>query len=449
MALKRIKKGLDIPIGGKPKQEITSSNAPKTVALLGRDYVGMKPTMHVAVGDSVKLGQVLFSDKKVPEIKFTSPGTGKVKEINRGDKRAFMSIVIELEGSDEITFKSYNSSEMENLSEADIKKQLVDSGLWTSLRVRPFSKVADPSTRPNSIFINIMDTNPLAVSMDKILEGSENDFVNGIKIASKLTDGKVFVCKSPETVIPSLGLNHVVIEEFTGPHPAGNVGTHIHFLDPVSSKKFVWYINAQDVISIGKLFTTGKISVDRTVALGGTSVKNPRLLKTRIGASLTDLTENELDDKGHRVISGSVLSGHKAEHPENYLGRYHQQVSVIPENQEKKFLGWLSLNPRLYSVKNIVFPNLSSSKTYNFDTNIHGGKRAIVPSGGFEEVVPLDIIPTYLLRAMAVNDIESAEQLGILELDEEDLALCTFVCPSKLNYQEMLRQNLTIIEKEG
>jgi Na+-transporting NADH:ubiquinone oxidoreductase subunit A len=285
--------------------------------------------------------------------------------------------------------------------------------------------------------------------MNKILEGRETDFTNGVKAVSKLTDGKVFICKSPETDVKSINLPNIVIQEFSGPHPAGNSGTHIHFLDPVSSKKFVWYVNAQDIIAIGRLFTTGKINVERVVSLAGTSVINPRLVNTRIGASLTDLIENELDNEGHRVISGSVLNGHIAEYPENYLGRYHQQVSAIPENKEKKFLGWLSPNPKLYSVMNVVLPNLKSDKSYNFTTNIHGGKRAIVPNSSFEKVMPLDIIPTYLLRAMAVKDIEDAEQLGILELDEEDLALCTFVCPSKLNYQEMLRENLTIIEKEG
>ena len=448
MALIKIKKGLNIPIDGSPKQEISQGNKPKSVALLGNDYVGMKPTMEVAVGDTVKLGQVLFTDKKVPAIKFTSPGAGKITEINRGEKRSFKSIVIELEGSDEITFDSFNQNDLDNLPEEKIKKQLIDSGMWTSLRVRPFSKVADPNTKPHSIFVNVMDTNPLAPSMDKILEGNETDFENGIKIIAKLTDGKVYICKAPGTKIDSHNIPKAVLEEFAGPHPSGNTGTHIHFLDPVSSKKFVWYINAQDVIAIAKFFKTGRINVERVVALAGTSVKNPRLVTTRLGASLTDLTENELDDKGHRIISGSVLSGHKAEHPENYLGRYHQQVSVIPETHERKFLGWMSLNPRLYSVMNVVLPGSKSIK-YNFTTDTHGGKRSIVPNGSFEKVMPLDIIPTYLLRAMAVKDIEYAEQLGILELDEEDLALCTFVCPSKLNYQEMLRENLTIIEKEG
>jgi len=449
MALIKIKKGLDIPIGGKPKQEISQCNVPASVALLGRDYVGMKPTMLVAEGDNVKLGQVLFTDKKFSEIKYTAPGTGKIKEINRGAKRSFKSIVIELEGSDQITFESYNQNEIDSLTEDKIRAQLLASGMWPSIRTRPFSKVADPNSKPNSIFINVMDTNPLSPDMNKILESKENDFVNGVKIVSKLTGGKVFVCKSIDTEIPSLNIKNVVIEEFKGPHPAGNVGTHIHFLDPVSSKKFVWHINAQDIIAIGKLFITGKINVERVVALAGSSVINPRLVLTRLGTSLSDLTKNELDDKGHRVISGSVLTGHKAEHPENYLGRYHQQVSVIPENQERKFFGWMSINPKLYSMKNVVLPNLTSKKNYEFDTKIHGGKRAIIPNGSFEEVMPLDILPTHLLRAMAVYDIEDAEKLGILELDEEDLALCTFVCPSKENYQEMLRENLTIIEKEG
>jgi Na+-transporting NADH:ubiquinone oxidoreductase subunit A len=409
----------------------------------------MKPTMLVQEGDVVKLGQPLFTDKKIPSVQYTSPGSGKVVEINRGEKRVFLSLVIELSGSDEVQFSSTSQNELNSLKREDVVARLLESGEWTSLRVRPFSKVANPETTPNAIFVTAMDTNPLAPSVEKIVSMNETHFKNGLTVISKLTEGKVFVCKSPESNIQAAESQQISVEEFEGPHPAGNVGTHIHFLNPVSRKRFVWHITAQDVIAIGYLFTTGKIMTDRIIALSGSSVKNPRLLKTRRGASLTELVTNELKDESCRIISGSVLSGRNASGSEAYLGRFHQQISVIPNPVKRSFLGWLNPFVNNYSMKNIVFSKLSPSKEYEFNTDLHGGHRAIVPSGNFEEVMPMDILPTYLLRALAVKDVEEAEQLGILELDEEDLSLCTFSCPSKLDYGPMLRENLTIIEKEG
>lgn len=445
----KLKKGLDIPIKGKPVQEISDGAAVKKVAILGHDFVGMKPTMLVQEGDIVKLGQPLFTDKKIPSVQYTSPGSGKVLEINRGEKRVFLSMVIELSGSDEVEFKSTKETELNSLSREEVVERLINSGEWTAIRVRPFSKVADPETTPFALYVTAMDTNPLAPSVDKIISMNENHFKNGLAVLSKLTDGKVFVCKAPNTNVPVIDSPQISVEEFEGPHPAGNVGTHIHFLSPVGRKRFVWYINAQDVIAIGHLFTTGKIMVDRIVSLAGSSIKNPRLIKTRRGASIAELIVDEVKDDNYRAISGSVLSGRSAVDAEAYLGRFHQQISVIPNPVKRHFLGWLNPFVNNYSMKNIVFSKISPKKEYEFSTEIHGGKRAIVPSGNFEEVMPMDILPTYLLRALAVKDVEEAEQLGALELDEEDLALCTFSCPSKLEYGPMLRENLTIIEKEG
>lgn len=445
----KLKKGLDIPIKGKPVQEISEGTPVKKVAVLGHDFVGMKPTMLVQEGDVVKLGQPLFTDKKNPSVQYTSPGSGKVLEINRGEKRVFLSMVIELSGSDEVEFKSTKETELNSLSREEVVERLINSGEWTAIRVRPFSKVADPETTPFALYVTAMDTNPLAPSVDKIISMNENHFKNGLAVLSKLTDGKVFVCKAPNTNVPVIDSPQISVEEFEGPHPAGNVGTHIHFLSPVGRKRFVWYINAQDVIAIGHLFTTGKIMVDRIVSLAGSSIKNPRLIKTRRGASIAELIVDEVKDDNYRAISGSVLSGRSAVDAEAYLGRFHQQISVIPNPVKRHFLGWLNPFVNNYSMKNIVFSKISPKKEYEFSTEIHGGKRAIVPSGNFEEVMPMDILPTYLLRALAVKDVEEAEQLGALELDEEDLALCTFSCPSKLEYGPMLRENLTIIEKEG
>lgn len=445
----KIKKGLNLPISGEPEQKITAGNNVTSVALMGFDYVNLKPTFQVQVGDKVKLGQILFLDKKHPEIKFTSPGAGTIAEINRGEKRVFLSVVIKLEGKEEITFNSYSENDINNLTLESVKNQLLDSGLWTAIRERPFSKVADPSTQPHSIFVTAMDSNPLAPSVEVILNGNERNFENGLKIISKLAKGKVFVCKYDNSKIDVPDLTNIYVEEFSGPHPAGLVGTHIHFLDPVSRNKKVWYLNLQDVIAIGYLFTSGKIYTDKVISLAGPMVKNPRLLKTRIGANLEEITKGELEGDNNRIISGSVLSGRKISEAEKYLGRFHQQVSVISENVDRDFLGWMLPKSKYFSIKKVTLSSLSPKKKFDFNAALNGGERAIVPIGSYEKVMPLDILPTYLLRSLAVNDIEEAEKLGCLELDEEDLALCTLVCPSKIDHGFNLRRNLNIIEKEG
>jgi Na+-transporting NADH:ubiquinone oxidoreductase subunit A len=445
----QIKKGLNVPITGEAQQVISEGNLPGRVALLGDDYVGMKPTMAVQVGDKVKLGQLLFTDKKMPGVRFTSPGAGTVLEINRGEKRKFESIVIELQGDEEISFISYNAQQIETLSREKVQEQLVESGLWTALRARPFGHVANPEVKPHSIFITVMDSNPLAPQVEKIIEVNKQNFITGLRILSCLTEGKLYLCKYPGNNIPEINLDRLMVEEFSGPHPAGLPGTHIHFLDPVDRHKTVWYISAQDVIAIGVLFLTGKLHVERIISLAGPAVKNPRLIRTRLGASLTDLTSGELKEGDNRIISGSVLSGHTATRHVAFLGRYHQQVSALPEGRQRKFLGWLGIGFNLFSVKPILASSFTPQKKFNFTTAVNGGKRAIVPIGSYEKVMPLDILATYLLRSLAVSDVEEAEGLGCLELDEEDLALCTFVCPSKIDHGLNLRRTLNIIEKEG
>ncbi|MCB0746548.1 MAG: Na(+)-translocating NADH-quinone reductase subunit A [Ignavibacteriae bacterium] len=450
MGVIKIKKGLNLPINGEPLTVIDENKKVKTVAILGNDYIGLKPTLVVAVGEKVKLGQLLFTDKKMEGVKYTSPASGTIIEINRGEKRAFLSLVIELEGDDEVTFKNYSESEIPSLKKEVIKEQLINSGLWTSLRERPMSKVANPATEPNSIFVTAIDSNPLAPDVSKILEGKEAQFKNGLRILSKLIDGKLFLCKEEGSKIPSTQLSNLVEQEFSGIHPKGLPGTHIHFLDPTTTRaKKVWYINAQDVAAIGILFSTGKINVERIITLAGPAVKNPRYIKTRIGASLKDICDGELVEGENRIISGSVLSGRNASVEENYLGKYHQQISVLEEHSKRDFLGWVMPSSKLFSVKKVMLSSLTPNKKFNFTTALNGGERAIVPSGSYEKVMPLDILPTFLLRALAVNDIEESEKLGCYELDEEDLALCTFVCPSKIDHGINLRRNLTLIDKEG
>ncbi|MFZ1288876.1 MAG: Na(+)-translocating NADH-quinone reductase subunit A [Melioribacteraceae bacterium] len=449
MGVIKIKKGLNLPINGEPKNFIDSTKKVSKVGILGSDFNGLKPTFSVAVGEKVKLGQLLFADKKVEGIKFTSPASGTITEINRGDKRVFLSLVIDIEGNDEVVFKNYSETQIPSLTRDEVKDQLIESGLWISLRERPMSKIANPSIVPNSIFITAMDSNPLAPNVSFILKGKENSFKNGLRVLSKLTDGTLFLCKDENSEIPSVQLPNLTEQEFSGIHPKGLAGTHIHFLDPVSRTKKVWYINAQDVAAIGNLFTTGKIDTERIISLVGPSVNNPRYIKTRIGASISEICNNELNEKRNRTISGSVLSGKSTNKEENYLGRYHQQISVIEEHNNRDFLGWMNPAKNLFSVKNVLFSSLSSSRKYDFSTSLNGGERAIVPIGSYEKVMPLDILPTFLLRSLAVDDIEDSEKLGCLELDEEDLALCTFVCPSKIDHGQNLRRNLNLIDKEG
>jgi Na+-transporting NADH:ubiquinone oxidoreductase subunit A len=446
----RIKKGLDVPIEGAPTQKIEEARPVRRVALMGDDYVALKPSMTVQEGDSVKLGQVLFTDKRTPGVKFTSPGCGKVAAINRGAKRKFEAIIIQLEGEDEETFKSFEGSDFAALDRNQVSENLIASGLWTSLRTRPYSKVPHPDSVPHSIFITAMDTNPLAANTALIIQEREKEFTQGLQVLSHLTDGPLFVCKQPGGDIPGSGLSHVSVEEFAGPHPAGLPGTHIHFLDPVSDKKTVWSINYQDVIAIGILFLTGQLFTERVISLAGPIVKKPRLIRTRVGASIEDLVDGEIIQDNARIISGSVLSGRKAADSYAFLGRYHLQVSAIAERRERVFLGWIGAGFDRFSVKP-VFASVFSGKgrKYPFTASAEGGKRALVPIGTYEKVMPLDVIPTLLLRAIIVGDTGQAQALGGLELDEEDLALCTFVCPSKYDYGPLLREVLTRIEIEG
>lgn len=444
----KIKKGLNLPIKGKPEQLIKSSKVPQTVAVLGGDYLGIRPAMAVKVGDTVQQGQLLFTDKNKPAVRFTSPGTGYIKAINRGARRILQSVVIELNGDGQATFNRYTATQLAALKREQVIGQLLESGLWTALRARPYSKVADPAIIPHSIFITAIDTNPLAPAMNKVLQDQEQDFANGVQLISRLTEGALFLCKSPETVLPAMAIENLAVHDFSGLHPAGNVGTHIHFLDPVRRGKTVWHIGAQDVIAVGKLFSSGRLHVDRIIALAGPSVKQPGLYKSRIGAALDDLTADQLLPGEHRVISGSVLSGFHARGETAFLGRYHQQVSVLPEDRQRELLGWLNPGLNRFSIKRVVLSRFFPNRACDFTTSTQGETRVIIPSGNFERVMPLDIMPLFLLRALAVEDIEEAEKLGCLELDEEDLALCAFVCPSKLEFGPMLRSNLELLEEE-
>lgn len=448
----RIKRGLNLPISGMPEQLYGTAQPTQSVALLGCDYIGMKPTMLVRQGDRVKLGQPLLCDKKNSAVSYTSPACGVVSAINRGLQRRLLSVVIDLDGEEQVELNSYSPGDLASLSRQTIVDDLLKSGLWTALRTRPFSKVPNPEFTPHTLFINAMDTNPLAASPSVVMESQIDDFVTGVNLLSRLSLGKTYVCvdrKVDRQLQSQTFADEVTVQEFRGPHPSGLTGTHMHYLEPAGVGKQVWSINYQDLIAIGKLFLTGQLSMERTISLAGPQVSEPRLIKTRIGANLQDLCIGELEPHESRIISGSVLGGRTAQSVESYLGRYHLQVSVLREGRERPLFGYLSPGANRHSVMGIYISSIYKDKRHAMSTSTQGSARAMVPIGAYEKIMPLDILPTQLLRALIVGDIESAQNLGALELDEEDLALCSYVCPGKYEYGPILRENLTLIEKEG
>ena len=445
----KITKGLNLPIAGMPSQQISSKTAVKRVALLGEEYIGMRPSMAVREGDRVQKGQLLFEDKKNPGVRFTAPASGTVSAIHRGERRVLQSVVIDVDGEESVHFPRYELADLAGLTRESVQQQLLESGLWTAFRTRPFSKIPAPGSVPAAIFVTAIDTNPLAADPQPIILAQREAFDAGLTLLTRLTDGKVHVCQAGGGKLGGHPVGQVTFNQFAGPHPAGLVGTHIHFLEPVSLKKQVWHLNYQDVIAVGKVFLEGELYNERIVALGGPQVKEPRLLKTCLGASLDELLEDELLDDENRIISGSVLSGTHARGPHAFLGRFHLQISVVKEGREKELFGWVMPGKEKFSITRTTVGHFLKRKLFNFSTDTNGGERAMVPIGNYERVMPLDILPTILLRDLLAGDTDSAQALGCLELDEEDLALCTYVCPGKYEYGPALRSVLTQIEQEG
>lgn len=444
----KVRRGLDLPISGAPEQVIHDGPAISQVAVIGSDYPGMKPTMAVREGDRVKLGQVLFTDKKNAGVQFTAPAAGTVVAINRGERRIFQSLVIDINGDKAETFASYKADKLDSIERAAIVENLVNSGQWAALRTRPYSKVPAIDSIPASIFVTAMDTNPLAADPAPIIAQRSGDFVNGLKVLTGLTEGPVNLCVAPQSGVAGDEVDGVRVVAFSGPHPAGLAGTHIHYIDPVSVNKTVWTIGYQDVIAIGALFTTGRIDTSRVVALAGPQVNQPRLLTTQLGANLNQLVIGELANDENRVISGSVLSGRKAAGAFAFLGRYHAQVSVIREGRERQLLHYLRAGVDKHSALPIFASSLTK-KLFNMTSSTNGSERAMVPVGGYEDVTALDLLPVQLLRSLIVGDTDMAQKLGCLELDEDDVGLYTYCCVGKYEYGPILRDNLTKIEQEG
>ena len=380
---------------------------------------------------------------------FTAPASGTVVAIHRGERRVLQSVVIQIEGDEKREFARFDAADLATLSHDVVQTQLLESGLWTALRTRPYSKTPVPGTVPAAIFVTAIDTNPLSADPQPLILAERKAFDAGLTVLTRLTPGKVHVCQASGGKLGGHAQGQVAFNEFAGPHPAGLVGTHIHFLEPVSLTKQVWHLNYQDVIAIGKLFTTGELCAERIIAIGGPQATHPRLVRTLLGADLTALLAGETKEGENRIISGSVLSGRHATGPMAWLGRFHLQVSVVLEGREKELFGWVLPGAEKYSVTRTTLGHFLRRKLFNFSTSTNGGERAMVPIGNYERVMPLDILPTVLLRDLLAGDTDGAQALGCLELDEEDLALCTYVCPGKYEYGPVLREVLTRIEQEG
>ena len=449
MGVHRIRRGLDLPLHGAPTGPIEPAPPGLAVALLGADYPGLRPRMLVDVGAEVARGQPVFVHKPTPELRFVAPAAGRVVAIHRGPKRVFESLVIELSAAE----RSKDASAVRHATlppPDDVTELLLASGLWTALRERPFSRVANPRTRPRSIFVTATDSHPLAPPIEPMVVGREDDLRAGLRALAPLTDGPVFVCTHPGTALELPAGNRFRLEQFEGPHPAGTVGVHIHRLDPVDRDRAVWHIGIQDVRAIGTLVSTGRLDVRRVVSVAGPACTRPRLVRTRLGADLSVLCAGTLHPGDVRVLSGSVLSGRTAMgESTGFLGRYHQQVSALPEQAEREFLGWLSPGRDKFSITRTFVSWLRPRRRFSLGTSTGGSARPIVPIGVYERVLPMDLEPTFLLKALMMRDAEWAERLGCLELDEEDLALCAFVDPGKANFGAHLRDVLTQLENDA
>jgi len=445
----KIKKGLDIPIKGEPEKAISDGAEVKTVAAVATDVSGIRPRMAVQVGDKVRLGQVLYHDKRNPEVPFTAPGAGEVVAVNRGARRALQSVVIRLDGDDAESFRSWPASELATLDQQEARGNLIASGLWTTLRTRPFSRIPEPESTPAALFVTAIDTNPLAIDPAFFIEQDAEAFQNGLTVLSRIADCPIYLCTAPDSGIKCPESDRFRHAEFEGPHPAGLVGTHIHFLEPAGKTKTVWHIGYQHVMAIGNLFTSGRLPTERMITLCGPMVLKPRILRTRIGANTVDLLKGETAPGNLRVISGSVLGGHRAAGPLAYLSRYQTQLTVLEEDRSREFLAWMLPGADRYSQTRAFAGRVLHRGKFNLTTTQNGSPRAMVSTGAFESLMPLDILATPLLKALLVEDTDRAQELGCLELAEEDLALCSFVCNGKHDYGAYLRMNLNEIEVNG
>jgi len=446
----RLKKGLDIKLLGEADQVKVEAKKPTMVALKPSDFHGLVPKVTLKEGEKVKRGEVVFYDKYNKDVKFVSPVTGTISEILRGEKRRILEIRISVAATDDPV--KVNPIDPSSISREEVKSMMLANGLWTFVKQRPLDKIADPSVNPKSIFISAFDSAPLAPDYDFIMHGQDQFFQHGLNALAKLTDGKVNITLNGKDSSDDCFQNakNVEIHKIIGKHPAGNVGTHIHHFDPIDKGQFVFTLNPQDVVIIGKFFAEGQYDASRIVALTGSEVEERKYYKTIIGARLNKILDGNLTSENVRVISGNALTGRAVE-KDGFLGFYDAHITVLPEGDDHKFFlteGWLAPGFDKFSSHRLFPTWLIPNKRHRLDTNLNGEERGFVVTGEMEKVLPFDILPMQLIKAIMVNDIDAMEQLGIYEIAPEDFALCEYVCTSKIAIQEKIREGLDVIGEE-
>jgi Na+-transporting NADH:ubiquinone oxidoreductase subunit A len=446
----KLRKGLDIKLVGEADKVKVDAPISASVAIKPTDFHGLVPKMVVKPGDKVKIGSAIFYDKYNEAIKFVSPVSGVVDDVVRGAKRKILEVRITPDGSGEAI--QHEAKDPTSLSKDEVKAAMLENGLWPFLKQRPLDIIADPNAEPKAIFVSAFDTHPLAPDYDFIVHGQDQFFQNGLNALAKLTSGKVHLTLNGNVSADATFQNakNVQINKVSGKHPAGNVGTQIHFIDPIDKGQYVFTVNPQDVVAIGKFFANGQYDPTRIVALTGSEAKNRKYYKTIIGASVTGIVNDNLESENVRVISGNALTGEKIDR-NSYLGFYDSQITVLPEGDQYKFFltkGWLGPGFDKYS-SHMLFPTwLMKNKKYRLDTNMNGEERGFVVTGEMEKVMPLDVLPMQLIKAIMTKDIDAMELLGIYEVAPEDFALCEYVCTSKIDIQEIIREGLDLIKEE-
>ncbi len=443
----RIRRGLDIRLKGEAEQVLVQTDPPKVVAVKPTDFHGLIPKVLVKPGDQVKAGTPLFSDKYNERVMFTSPVSGEVADVVRGEKRRVLEVRILADGH--TTYEDFGSGDPSTMNRETILQKLLKSGVWPVLKQRPFDVVADPAGDPKAIFISCFDSRPLAPDLDFIIRNQGEDLQIGINALAKLTKGKVHLGLSPNTTAREFReARGVVHHTFSGPHPAGNVGTQIHAISPINKGEVIWVLGVQEVLIIGRLFRTGHYDATKIIALTGSRARDRKYHRTISGAPVKDICGEVPQDV--RIVSGNVLTGDRVGN-DGFLGFYHDQLTLLPEGDEPKFFlteGWASPGFDKFSASRSYPAWLMPGKKFDMDTNQNGEERAFVMSGEYDRVFPFDIYPVHLLKAILVNDIDAMEQLGLYEVAPEDFALCEFVCTSKINSQNIVRTGLDILKKE-
>ncbi|WP_299581347.1 Na(+)-translocating NADH-quinone reductase subunit A [uncultured Sunxiuqinia sp.] len=443
----KMKRGFNIRLKGAAQAVLEDAPAPKSVAVKPTDFPGLTPKLSVKADAQVKAGDALFFDKYNPEILFTSPVSGTVQAVVRGERRKVLEIVVEPDGKNEHC--EFTKADPSKLSREEVRDQLLKSGLWPFIKQRPYGVLAKPADVPGNIVISAFDSAPLAPDYEFLFSKEKSALQTGIDAISKLTEGKVYLGLAPAQASGVFAsLKNVETNTFSGPHPAGNVGVQISKVCPIGKTDLVWTLTPQALVFIGRLFETGKVDFSKTIALTGSEVKAPKYLKTIHGARIGDLVKEQTQgDVKERIISGNVLTGTKVEQ-DGYLGYFDQQLTVIPEGDDYEFMGWAAPGVDKFSASKTFFSKLLPKKEYVLNANLHGGERAFVVSGQYEKFLPMDILPVHLLKAILVNDIDKMEQLGIYEVVEEDLALCEYACTSKIKVQDILREGINSMIKE-